>query len=114
MRVGLDFDRTISAHPKLFRAIVDGLERNGDEWGIVTASSPTKRQHELDFLSKHGFPHPHFFVNKPDRIEEMPNTIWKKAQMAALGLHFLFDDLDTGRIRIFADEAGQEPGTPWN
>lgn len=104
MKVAIDFDRTLTAEPKLIFAMVRGFMSCGFTWGVLTASVG-RREQELAEMAKWGFPPPDFFVAKPAHHRAMPNVLWKASQMVALEVDILIDDLDTGRIGIYNSPA---------
>lgn len=74
MRIGLDFDNTITANPEYFKSLVEMTIEHGVSIVIVTArrDTPENRETVKEFLAEHGFPKiTAFYTNLRSKIKYM-------------------------------------------
>jgi hydroxymethylpyrimidine pyrophosphatase-like HAD family hydrolase len=102
MRVGVDFHGTANAHPEYFVEVVRVLRRAGHQVGIVTAAPLAALPSIIEEWRGLGISGPDFVIGKTGVERAIPNVVWKHMVMRRARLDYLFDDLDTGRVRLIA------------
>ncbi len=100
MKVGIDFHGTANAHPEFFAGVMRALRDSGHEVGIVTAAPQWSSAAIMDELRRLGFPRPDFVVAKSGVEQMIPNIAWKHMVMRRDRIDYLFDDFDTGQVRL--------------
>jgi phosphoserine phosphatase len=100
MRIGIDFHGTIDAHPDYFAAVMRELRDAGHEVGVVTAAPQLSTGEILRRVRALGLPDPDFVIAKTGVEQAIPNIAWKHLVMRRDRIDYLFDDFDTGEVRL--------------
>ncbi len=100
MRVGIDFHGTIDAHPDYFAAVMRALRDAGHQVGVVTAAPQWSAGDVLLKVRAMGLPEPDFVIAKSGVEQAIPNIAWKHMVMCRDRIDYLFDDFDTGQVRL--------------
>ncbi len=100
MRVGIDFHGTADTHPSYFLDVMRQLRQAGHSVGIVTATPNWSRAALLKQWQALGLPDPDFVIMKTGVEQTIPNIAWKHLVMRRNHIDLLFDDLDTGEVRL--------------
>jgi len=100
MRVGIDFHGTVNAYPEYFAQVMRELRGHGHRVGIVTGAPEWSRAKILERMTELGLPRPDFLIMKSGVEQAIPNVTWKHLVMRREGIDLMFDDLDTGVVRL--------------
>jgi hypothetical protein len=99
MRIGIDLDGTAWEHRELFSELTKYFLQKGDEVYILTSHTNLK-DHDLVLWKSRGFPANVKYCSKLSGEEGIPSREWKLSKAKELGLDYIFDDFDTGEVRL--------------
>ena len=100
MKIAFDLDGTCWEHRELFSAIIKGLRDQGHMVGILTAHNETLEKPDLALWKARGFPDVNFYIAKTTECRDIPSFDWKMSMCKGESIDFLFDDFDTGDIKL--------------
>jgi hypothetical protein len=102
--IAIDLDGTAWSHTFFFGEIARALQARGHKVGILTSHNERLRFADIDLWGRRGFPPPDFYICKTDAEASIPAAEWKPEMMRKHRIDWLFDDLDTGAIRLLTTE----------
>ncbi len=99
MKIGIDLDGTAWEHRNFFRELIISFQSRGHEIYILTAHVGLDKN-DIQLWSRRGFPNPDGYISKIRGQEEIPSRDWKLDTAKKYGLDYIFDDFDTGEVRL--------------
>ena len=81
LKVAIDLDGTMWAHPELFSEMARALKARGHSVGILTANHVSRERANRTRLRKAGFLRPDFFISKTTEELMIPLRTWKPRVM---------------------------------
>jgi len=99
MRIGIDLDGTAWEHREFFIEIIKGLKQLGHTICIITAHVNLANS-DMELWKKRGFPTIDEYISKVAGEESIPSREWKLSASKQLHLDYIFDDFDTGDVRL--------------
>lgn len=110
MKVAIDIDGTLKAHPELFSELARALRARGHTVGILTAHHESRERYDRAWLKRIGFPRPAFFLCKTTEELPIPAWRWKPAVMERERIDYLFDDLNSSEIKLLTTRETKQDG----
>lgn len=99
MKFGIDLDGTAWENRTLFRELIVSLKSRGHEIHILT-SHISLLDADMKLWSARGFPRVDGYICKSGGEEKIPSRSWKIETAKKFNLDYIFDDFDTGEIRL--------------
>ena len=99
MNIGIDLDGTAWDHREMFREIILGLKSRGHKVQIITAHINLVDA-DMRLWANRGFPPVDGYICKEDKDRNIPSREWKLPEARKYGLDYIFDDFDTGEVRL--------------
>ena len=105
MKFAIDLDGTAWKYRRLFATLMQALQRDGHQVGILTAHGPSLEPEDRRLLCARGFPPSDFFINKLEPAE--PCKPWKERIVQEHDIDCLFDDFDSPTIVLHCPHPDQ-------
>lgn len=93
MKISIDLDGTLYAHPVFFRELMSLFQAAGHQVGILTGHKAESESHDRKKLLADGFS-PDFYLGRTPAYMPLNGSVFKRNMIVAHNIDIHFDDLD--------------------